>query len=506
MFAIKNRHNITNLLYSDFRDLFRDELRILTAFTLQKRVMRLAGWKPDRHDMCINSCMAYTGAFKRLEACPHCRTPRKDEKGRSTPYHTFPLAPQLSSLYSGTGGSREAMNYTNEMLSSFDPTKVRDIHDGSVVRSLIGKKVVVNGKEQAHSYFADTRDVPLGMMTDGFQCFKRARRGKSSAWPVILINYGRPSTDRMRLEHIIPFSLIPGPNQPKDFNSFLFPLKVQLDKLAVGIQTYDSASKELFQLHAYLVATIGDMQAVKHFSCMKGPGAVCPCRVCYIKGVYHRGRRKYYVPLKSPDNLDPPARQNYTPTSLPHRTTAQIERQLQEIQSAKNPTGRARLARDYGVNGESVLSFMPGFNRVLGYPHEYMHLLFENIIPMLICLWKGNFREVDNTQQPYVISEEDWEDIGRLTVESNRSIPASFSRPIPNIHEDLNLFTAEAYAFWFMHMAPTLLCGRFSEVRYYNHAMLLVKIVEKCLLFEITHAEIDDLEYNIRLWVLKFEK
>jgi len=149
---------------------------------------------------------------------------------------------------------------------------------------------------------------------------------------------------------------------------------------------------------------------------------------------------------------------------------------------------------------------MPGFSRILGYPHEYMHLLFENIIPMMVCLWKGDFREVDNTDQPYVISEEDWEQIGRLTEDSNRSIPASFCRLIPNIHKDQSLYTAEAYSFWFMHMAPTLLRGRFKEERYYRHAMLLVKIIEKCLMFEMELREINDLEVDIQSWVQKFER
>ena len=28
------------------------------------------------HDMCINSCLAYTGPYKHLEICPECGEPR----------------------------------------------------------------------------------------------------------------------------------------------------------------------------------------------------------------------------------------------------------------------------------------------------------------------------------------------------------------------------------------------------------------------------------------------
>ena len=105
-----------------------------------------------------------------------------------------------------------------------------------------------------------------------------------------------------------------------------------------------------------------------------------------------------------------------------------------------------------------------------------------------------------------MIPENEWEEIGKLTEESNRHIPASFCRIIPNIHKDQKLYTAEAYSFWFVHMAPTLLLNRFGSQRYYRHAMLLVKIIEKCLSFEMTRDEIDALEDDIRTWVTKFER
>jgi len=196
----------------------------------------------------------------------------------------------------------------------------------------------------------------------------------------------------------------------------------------------------------------------------------------------------------------------YTLRSLPLHNEHQILQQIQQIQEELRVTAWDNLAKKFGINGKSVLNSIPGFNHIVGYPHEYMHLLFENIIPMLICLWKGDFRNVNSSEQPYVISAEQWKTIGCRTTQSNCCIPASFSRVIPNIDTDQNLFTAEAYVFWFMHMAPTLLQGQFAEERYYKHAMLLVKSIEKCLQFEITHEEIDILEFNIEIWVQRFEK
>jgi tnp2 family transposase len=501
MFALRYRHNITKCLYSDMRKMFCKELRLLVAQTLTTRMAKLAGWKPIEHAACVNSCMAFTGSYEHLDRCYYCNTPRGDHS-----YFTLPLAPQLKSLYGGDGKARSAMDHTREMLESHNPGEYRDIHDGDAVRSLLGKKVVVDGEEQKHSYFQDTRDIPLGMMTDGFQCFKRVHRGKASAWPVILLNYGRSSLNRMQISNIIPFSIIPGPNQPKDFNSFLFPLKVELDEMARGVDAYDGREKKIFELHAYLVMATGDMPAVKHISYMKGPNSKCPCRLCSIKGVYHTARKTYYTPLRPPDDArSVPARPSYDPQELPLRTTSDLKQQICEIQSANTATARDELAKEYGISGKSILLGLPGFDPMLAYPHECMHLLFENIIPMLIYAWKGNFRDVDTTEELYVISAAQWENVGRLTVESNLSIPSALSRSIPNIWIDQNLFTAEAYAFWFIHMAPSLLHDRFRDEKYYKHMLLLVEIIKTLLKYEITAETLDGLEEDIYLWVTQFE-
>lgn len=446
--------------------------------------------------------MGFTGPYKNLQECTYCHTPRGNHS-----YFTLPLAEQIRGLHAGAGEARDAMNYTKETLETYQPGVYRDIHDGEAVRRLLGQKVIVNGAEQDHCYFEDPRDIPLGMMTDGFQCFKRVHRGKASAWPVIFINYGRSSLTRMRIYNIIPYTIIPGPNSPKDFNSFLYPLKDELDELAVGVDMYDGGADKVFKQHAYLIVAIGDMPAVKHFSYMKGPGSKSACRGCGIHGIYHRPRKKYYIPLRPPDDYPEPInRLNYQDHDLPLRTTAQLKEQIRDLQNARTATQRTELAKEYGVCGRSILLTFPGFDPTLGYPHECMHLLFENIVPMMIYLWKGKFRDVDTAGEPFVLSIGQWEEIGRLTVESNPTIPSLFSRPIHNVYVDQHLFTAESYAFWFIYMAPTLLCNRFQDDQYYTHMLLLVRIMKTLLLYEITEEQIVDLDEDIGRWVSEFER
>ncbi|PVF92455.1 hypothetical protein CPB86DRAFT_686677, partial [Serendipita vermifera] len=173
MFAISHRHKITQLLYSDLRSLFREELQLLTTYRLKTEVFKIAEWTSTRYECCENSCIAYTGIYKELQACPYCQSARHNSEGKPSTFYTLPLTPQLQALYSGHGDSRQAMKYTGEMLESHNSEILRDIHDAAAIQSLLHKRIVVEGVRQECCYFSDRRDIPLGLMTDGFQCFKR---------------------------------------------------------------------------------------------------------------------------------------------------------------------------------------------------------------------------------------------------------------------------------------------------------------------------------------------
>ena len=76
-----------------------------------------------------------------------------------------------------------------------------------------------------------------------------------------------------------------------------------------------------------------------------------------------------------------------------------------------------------------------------------MHLVFDDITPMLICLWKGEFRKFSHNSQGHAIPKATWEIIRREGVESIKAIHSGFCRALPNIPTHRTLFIAEAYAF-----------------------------------------------------------
>lgn len=84
-----------------------------------------------------------------------------------------------------------------------------------------------------------------------------------------------------------------------------------------------------------------------------------------------------------------------------------------------------------------------------------------------------------------------------------KDIPSDFCR---SLAAGPSKFTAEAWCFWFVYMAPGLLKGRFSNPKYHTHACELSEIIKSCLQFVIKHKEIDVLEENIISWVETYEK
>jgi hypothetical protein len=132
-----------------------------------------------------------------------------------------------------------------------------------------------------------------------------------------------------------------------------------------------------------------------------------------------------------------------------------------------------------------------------------MHLLWENIVPTLVDLWTGRFKGLDMGVGGYEIAQ--WDLIGEETAAATTTIPAGFVRAMPNIAKERYLFTAEAWAFWIMYLAPHLLEGRLAN-KYYEHMVLLVDILKLALQFVITEAEVDELEQMIIRWVRQYEK
>jgi len=389
------------------------------------------------------------------------------------------------------------MRYRAEYVHK--PGIIKDVFDGSHYRTLLDTFVPIDSSTPFF-FFSDPRDIALGLSTDGFAPFKRRNK---TCWPIILFNYNLPPEIRFQKKYCIHVGTVPGPKKPLDWDSFCWPLIQELIQLEIGIQAFDAIGMALFLLHAYLILAFGDIPAVSLIMRMKGQNGISPCRMCNIKGI--SVERIHYIPLQR-DKIPGAIPLRYDASKPPLRTHEEFLRQADAVEMALTNTTREELAKEYGIKGRPVLSCTSALSFPSSFPFDFMHLIWENLIPNLVLFWTGNFKDLNHQGRGYVIETRIWKEIGAATEACHATIPAAFGASIPNIAVKGSVMTAEMWANWTLYVAPVVLCGRFKKDKYYKHFLKLVKLLKLCPLFEIDEAMLSEMKEGFKLWVQGYEK
>ena len=294
------------------RQAFRDNIELMTLYRCTYRMAMLSGIEPEWYDCCINSCMCYTGKYADKSICLECKEPRY-QANNVEPRRQFcylPLIPRFKNLFKNQKYV-EALSYQSKYQHNQD--EISDVFDEDHYRSLLNKRVKVDGHRLSHTYFSDKRDIAFGTSMDSYLLYKRRRNGPS-ALPILIQLYNLPPESRTRLENLFCVGIIPGPHQPKHLDTFLIPLEAECTKLAKGVRIFDCTELTMFDLHAYNMFPIGDILEMEKLKRLKGHNSFVPCRSCKIQAVCdHRATKKtYYAPLKSKTT-------DYNPRNLPMR-------------------------------------------------------------------------------------------------------------------------------------------------------------------------------------------
>lgn len=470
---------------------------LLSLHRLRTRITFLSGVKPVIYDCCKNSCVCFTGPFETLDKCPYCAETRHKPSG--APWNVFsyiPLIPRLLNLFLNED-TANAMDYRKQYQHR--PGTTADVFDGEHYRSLLHTRVTIEGEALPHRFFSQPTDIAMGLSTDGFGPFKRR---KQSCWPLLLFNYNLPPTVRFRLTNVICLGVIPGPKQPKDTNSFLLPFVEECLLLEKGVPAFDKRTMQLFTLYMYLILVFGDMPAIAKLMRMKGHNGLLPCRACSIHGVRdpNAAGNTHYTPLHRS------ATPSYDPLHLPLRTHDQFLRHATEVAMSTTNTEEDNRSKHCGILGVSILSTLSGISFPTSFPHDFMHLMFENVVKGLVAIWTEDYKGLDSGTEDYVIPKAVWEAIGTACSSSGDTIPAAFGCRVPNVAKERHYFIAESWILFATLLGPILLRRRFSKRIYYKHFTDLIKLVNLCLQMQLSAADIDEIEDGFANWVLEFER
>ena len=222
-------------------------------------------------------------------------------------------------------------------------------------------------------------------------------------------------------------------------------------------------------LQAYLLYELGDMVAINKVLGIRGHNTFAPCRSCHIKGCRNatRGDTNYYVPLNTSHTASQENR-FWDLANLPMRSHSDYVDLLKQMAGAPNGAAREAIGFNQGLREPPLLHCVNSLNFTKSVPWDFMHLIMENICPLMVDHWTGKFKNLDTGSGDNEIASEVWDQIGVETAEAVKSIPATFVHVLPNIAMDHVAFTAESQCFWFLYLTPALLKGRFQHVMYYR--------------------------------------
>jgi len=220
LFDVKSRYNLTDKAFQ--QTMLAVNGGNISQYQVKKVLKSIVKLKPIWIDMCINSCCAYTGQYKDHVQCEYCEAPRFQDISDANKKHVprrqmayFSIKDRLIIQYQDPVRSKE-LRYRATVHNS-DFNKIEDIYDGERYQKLL-----------SCGFFNDDRDVALIGSVDGYQIF---RQKTDDCWVVLMINANLCPENRVKKENLMITSIIPGPKEPKHFNSFMYPIVNELKDL-----------------------------------------------------------------------------------------------------------------------------------------------------------------------------------------------------------------------------------------------------------------------------------
>ncbi|KAI0039343.1 hypothetical protein FA95DRAFT_1459184, partial [Auriscalpium vulgare] len=201
---------------------------IFSLYSVRKLATKITGLQPIKIDICPNSCIAYSGEFEQLTACPYkkkgkiCGQPRYRPHSKATlkpkpraQMMSLPLIATIQALFANADTSdliRSRDRCLKETLKLVaEASRFSDFASGTVHRH----------HYQAQGLFQDQRDIALALSTDGAQL---TMKKQSDTWVLILELLNFPAELRYKTKNVVIPLAIPGPQPPGHIESFLFGL------------------------------------------------------------------------------------------------------------------------------------------------------------------------------------------------------------------------------------------------------------------------------------------
>jgi hypothetical protein len=387
--------------------------------------------------------------------------------------------------YQNVSRAQILSTYRHNFSRKTRPTEFRDIFDGDLYHKFHLDQL---------GLFRDRHDVALHMSLDGVQVTNMRHH---EVTPVILINLNLPPGERYKIENILVSMVIPGPNKPKELDTFLQPLVEEMKQLDHGIKAFDAYTKSAFTLKAWITIVTGDGPAISDAIGFKRPGnAFRPCRFCLIKGQMEQTELKrtktYYVPHTGYSFNSPPIRPG----------------DLREVIDLVVAADSSISSRDSGINRASILTELRSLHFPRSFPIDIMHCILLNITETLFTLWNrtklGSGENVQSTDNCY-LSKDSIVSISKSLANARSDIPANLCRAPRRIDNHYKGYKAAEWEAWLIHYGIPLLDQHIGD-EYVNNFRQLSRIYSLATQYTIQRFEFSDLKELAIDFVQSYEK
>ncbi|RDX46349.1 hypothetical protein OH76DRAFT_1420250 [Lentinus brumalis] len=444
--------------------------------SLKKLIAELTGVDALIHDMCPDSCMAYTGPFKDRETCLYCKTPQPRYEPTGTgkngvrkplrQFSTFPLGPQLQARFLSTQGAHEMRHRQRRMQTILEEVlktsgnldRISDFYEGSDFWDAYEKGCIGDD------------DVCVIFSMDGAQLFEHKA---SNCWIYIWILVDIAPDLRYKKKYVLPGAIVPGPAKPKHPESFLFPGFQHVTILQrEGFKIWDAARRLTFVSRPFVFLAEADAIGAPDMTGYVSHHGKQGCRTrCKRHGRRKPGGSHYYSVCLKPNGYSEQGcdDSDFEPSDIPESLPEDYEADLQNLRGATSVTNYEARRLETGISKPSIfLGLSP--EKMLPiprtFPPDIMHLFGLNITDLLLKLWRGlmdcdtkNGDSKDSWDFAFLVGEV-WIQHGALVAAARHYLPGSFDRPPRNPAEKVSSgYKCWEFLTWFYGLAPGLLYG-----------------------------------------------
>lgn len=324
---------------------------------------------------------------------------------------------------------------------------------------------------------------------DGAQIY---RSKQSDTW-IWVWSLGNLSPDnRFKKRYVMPGGFIPGPNKPKNMDSFLFRTfhhLAALQNCVDGLPVWDGERKELFFTDIFFLYATADTPGMAYLSGLVGHSGRYGCRL-YCK---QPGRHKHRSPQYYPARLKP---MNYTiegcdfpdipwgePAEPPDVKEKRYLDNLAYLLASRNQREYQLRRLTTGIAKPSLLTALPRTHR-LGFPNccpgDIMHLASLNLTEVYWGLWCGTIKSAPTddkrTWDWYTLDPDGdvWKAHGAQVAAATQHIPSSFGRPPRDPAKKMNSsYKAVEWQNYAYGLAPAMLLGIIPDKYWRNYCKVV---------------------------------